>query len=90
MNEPKPAGASPVDLSLGPEVDAGSVETGPSLYQVTYAHAHKTLKAGDLVRMVEDPRFNNLLLRTDWTLHQLADDHDQYVHLRLVLMEAMA
>ena len=90
-NDEKPAAdAGPVDLVLGPEVDAGKVVPGPALYEVTYAHNHKTLKAGNLVRMVEDPRYNNLLLRTDWTLHWLTDEQDQYVHLRLVPMEAMA
>jgi len=72
------------------QMDAGEIGAGPALYEVTNTHCHNTLKAGDLVRLVEDPHYNNLLLRTDWTLHQLADEHGQYVHLRLVLIEARA
>lgn len=75
---------------LGPEVDAGKIGPGPALYEVTYTHGHPTLKAGDMVRMVEDQRYNNLLLRTDWTLHDLQGEHDQYVHMRRVPMEAKA
>jgi hypothetical protein len=89
-HEPAPPLGLGSSEGLGPEVDAGHVGPGPALYEVTYTHGHKTLKAGELVRMVEDPRCNNLLLRTDWTLHLLADEHNQYVHLRLVLMEARA
>ena len=92
MNATEDAGRLDSALSegLGPEVDAGQVPPGPTLYEVTYTHKHQTLKRGDLVRMVEDPRYNNLLLRTDWTLHLLQDEHDQYVHLRLLPMEARA
>jgi|GEM_PF-7083369 hypothetical protein len=82
--------ASPLTEQLGPEVDAGKVACGPTLYEVTHTHGHKTLKVGDLVQMVEDPRYNNFLLRADLTLHELQGDHDQYVHLRLVPMEARA
>lgn len=82
--------ASPLTDGLGHEVDAGRVGPGHALYQVTYTHGHPTLKAGDMVRMVEDTRYNNLLLRTDWTLHDLHGEHDQYVHLRLVPLAAGA
>lgn len=75
---------------LGQEVDSGTVVPGPTLYEVTYTHGHRTLKRGDIVRVVEDPHDNNLLLRADWTLHTLADEHDQYVHLRLLPMESRA
>lgn len=68
--------------SCDPELTAGEVEPGPTLYEVMFTHKHITLKPGDLVRMVEDPRCNNLLLRADWTLHLLTGEFDQYVHLR--------
>lgn len=67
-----------------PDVHAGEVPCGPALYEVIDAHEHKTLKVGDLVRMVEDPHYNNWLLRTDNTLHALQNGQgDLYVWLRL-------
>lgn len=87
IDDATPAEARPT-YGLGWEVDSGDIAPGPARYEVTYPHKHKTLKSGDLVRMVEDPRGNSLLLRVDWTLHRLTDESDQYVHLRLVPMEA--
>jgi hypothetical protein len=84
------AAEKPASEEDGPEVDAGSIGPGETLYRVTYTHGHKTLKVGDLVRMVEDPRYRNLLLRTDWTMHTLADEHDQYVHLQRISLHADA
>ena len=81
-------GGSALSEGLGPEVDAGGVSAGQTLYEVTYAHGHKTLKVGDHVRMAEDAHYNNTLVRTDWTQHLLADENGQYVHLREVPMVA--
>jgi hypothetical protein len=65
-------------------MDAGDVRPGPAMYKVVYLHAHQTLKIDDLVRLVETPDHDNLLVRHDWTLHRLADKDGQYVHLQLV------
>lgn len=61
--------------------DAGSISPSPKLFVITYAHDHKTLKAGDIVAIVESPQGFNYLFRSDHTLHNLSDGHDQYVHL---------
>lgn len=63
-------------------IDAGHVAPSSKRYRITFPHDHKKLKAGDIVIMTETPDFANLLLREqDMTLHRLADDSDQYVHL---------
>jgi hypothetical protein len=69
---------------MSDEVIAGNVPCGTALYEVVFTHCHKTLRRGDLVRMLEDPQYHNVLLRTDWTLHTLQGEDDQYVHLRPV------
>jgi hypothetical protein len=73
------SGGAPASGSM---LDAGGVAPSKRRYVVTHPHAHKTLKTGDVVVMVCTPQFCNLLLRTeDMTLHELEDEHDQYVHL---------
>jgi NADH:ubiquinone oxidoreductase subunit E len=63
-------------------LDAGGVAPSDRKYVVTHPHAHKTLKTGDVVVMVCTPKYCNLLLRIeDMTLHDLEDEHDQYVHM---------
>lgn len=79
-----PAESSAPALSgvAGSEIDAGQVAPSQIRYLVKYAHAHKTLKVGDVVVMTETPTMENLLLReADMTLHRLQDGSDQYVHL---------
>ena len=70
---------------VGPETHAGLV-SNESLhwYEVINPHDHVTLKAGDMVRMLwcGFAGVGNLLLRSDYTLHEPIDVHDQYVHLR--------
>lgn len=62
---------------MNKEISAGKVPCGTTVYTVTNAHDHKTLKEGDIVRMTENLR----LIREDFTLHRLTDDNGQYVHL---------
>lgn len=67
----------PVEL-----IDAGGVAVSPLRYRVTWPHKHPSLRIGDVVVMTETPRHENLLLRLeDTTLHVLADENGQYVHL---------
>lgn len=76
--------AAPLGTPVNGE-DASMLVPGP-LYEVTHAHSHKTLKAGDRVRMVQDLQHcNALILCGSWMqLHPLHDDHGQYVHLKPV------
>ncbi len=63
-------------------LDAGGLAASPKRYVVTWPHEHKSLKAGDVVVMVETPKFDFFLLReSDMTLHGLTGNGDQYVHL---------
>lgn len=65
------------------EIDAGKVPPSSKKYVVTHTHSHQTLKTGDVVVMVCTPnQGSNWLFRvTDMTMHDLVDEHDQYVHL---------
>lgn len=65
------------------ETDAGSVAPGDQRYIVTYLHDHKTLRKGDVVVMREFRSENVLVRVADGSVHALADDIAQYVHLRL-------
>jgi len=66
-------------------IDAGNVAPSSKRYRVSWAHKHKTLSMGDIVIMAVTPRQDNFLLRlSDFTLHWLSDDSDQYVHLEEV------
>jgi hypothetical protein len=69
---------------MSEELSAARVPCGTALYEVVFTHGHRTLRRGDLVRMLEDPQYHNVLLRTDWTLHSLQGEDGDYVHLRLV------
>lgn len=61
---------------------AGLVSPGPRRYAVTESHGHKHLAEGETVVMVEDPQLNNWLLRlSDFSLHHLKGQSEQYVHL---------
>ena len=61
---------------------AGEVAPSKLRYRVVEAHDHKTLQVGDIVVMLETPKFDNVLLRkVDMTLHVLTDANDQYVRL---------
>jgi len=63
-------------------VSAGNVCCSPTVYVVVDTHKHRTLALGDRVVMTEDPQYRNLLIRlSDYTLHALEDEYDQYVHL---------
>lgn len=63
-------------------IHAGNVSPSRILYTVTESHDHESLTEGNVVVMVEDPRFKNWLLRlSDMTLHPLTGRCDQYVHL---------
>lgn len=65
------------------DINAMDVCPGPEQYVVTYAQKHKTLRVGDVVKMLETPSFCNVLIRVvDWTLHDLQDNDSQYVLLR--------
>ncbi len=75
--------------------DAGRVAAGPDIYRVTYVHGHKTLSVGDVVVMTETPpdmdgrypgmcMINVIYRMLDSTLHRIADEHGQYVHLQQV------
>lgn len=65
------------------DLNAMYVGAGPEQYIVTYAQKHKTLKVGDVVKMLETPSYCNVLIRViDWTLHDLQDSDGQYVLLR--------
>jgi hypothetical protein len=64
------------------ELSAARVPCGTALYEVVFTHGHRTLRRGDLVRMLEDTEYKNVLLRTDWTLHTLQGEDGDYVHLR--------
>ena len=67
---------------MKPPLDAGSIEPSTKRYIVSFPHAHKTLRTGDVVVMIETPRKEKFLLReSDMTMHWLTDDGDQYVHL---------
>ena len=73
---------------LGSVVSAGSIEpsTGDLFKLERDDQWHKTLKVGDIVTMVEDPLFNNWLLRiSDYTLHELRCADYEYVYLREVI-----
>lgn len=66
------------------ETHAGITEPGPTVYRVTFAHEHNTLKEGDLVRVTEDPRVAPerwLSKCSDGSLHFLTGRDDQFVHL---------
>lgn len=61
---------------------AGKVGPSTTRYKVVCAHDHATLKVGDVVVMTEDrTRANWLLREADLTLHDLTDEHSQYIHL---------
>jgi hypothetical protein len=63
-------------------ITAGIVTPSQKVWVITDAHDHKKLKEGDRVIMTETPSFQNLLYRpSDDTLHDLSDDHEQYVHM---------
>jgi len=62
-------------------ISAGKVCAGPNPYVVVELHDHKTLKLGDVVRMSESMNGDLFLIRTDYTIHSITDDYDQYVHL---------
>lgn len=63
-------------------LDAGTISPSLVRYRVTWPHAHKTLRAGDVVVMTKSPLYENMLLREpDMTLHRLVDENGQHVHL---------
>lgn len=64
-------------------LSAGKVAPGKFWYEVYIADGHPTLKVGEMVKMVETPAHENLLLRNDCTLHALQDKSGQYVVLTL-------
>lgn len=77
-----------LSVELGSVVSAGSIEpsTGDLFKLEIDDQWHKTLKVGDIVTMVEDPLFNNWLLRiSDYTLHELRCADYEYVYLREVI-----
>jgi hypothetical protein len=69
-------------VGSGDWLDACFVAPSMKRYRVTWPHAHKTLRVGDVVVMTESPSYDNFLLREpDMTLHRLQDDCGQYVHM---------
>lgn len=65
------------------ELCANNVAPSKIQYAVTFTHGHKNLCVGDVVMLVETPKFNNVLLRlSDNTLHDLQGQSEQYVHLK--------
>jgi len=67
----------------GRDLSAGDVEPSTIEYTVVNLHAHRSLRLGDVVMVIKDPTCRNWLFRgADTTLHRMADEHDQYVHLR--------
>lgn len=64
-------------------LSAAKVAPGEAWFEVACAVDHLTLKPGDIVKMVESPRYENFLLRNDFTLHSLQGESEQYVVLAL-------
>jgi hypothetical protein len=71
-----------LEVEMSASIHAGYVAPGPKRYTVTESHDHEDMVWGDVVLMVEDPSLKNWLLRlSDFTLHHLKGQADQYVHL---------
>jgi len=65
------------------ECDAGDLCPSPKKWRVVFTHGHKTLKLGDIVVCDSPaPGASNYLVRTsDFTVHSILGESEQYVHL---------
>jgi hypothetical protein len=51
-------------------ISAKMLDASATLYEVSCAHDHDTLREGDLVWVVADQQEVTVLMRTDWTIHK--------------------